>query len=86
MKNNKGGKKMVDVEEGEEIKIEAEEITRELCTVFETQLKNMIRTEDKLQEIVHDIVAKTLVCKANRDNPNYPNSKSDVTTTGAKQQ
>ena len=63
---------MVDEKEIKEIKTEAEEITRELCTVFETHLKNMIRTEDKMQEIVYDIALKTLICKANRENPFYP--------------
>lgn len=59
---------MIDEKEIEEIKTEAKEISRELCTVFETHLKNMIQTEDKkMQEIVYDIALKTLVCKANRE-------------------
>lgn len=63
---------MVSIEEGKKIKTEAEEISRELCTVFDTYLKNLIKTEEKLQEIIYDIVEKTLVCKANKDNPCYP--------------
>jgi len=57
---------MTDEKEIEEIKTEAEEISRELCTVFETHFKNMIRTEDKMREIVYDIALKTLVSKTNR--------------------
>lgn len=62
---------MVKIEEGKKIKLEAQEITRELCTVFEGYLTALIN-QDGMETVVGDIVEKTLVCKANRDNPDYP--------------
>ena len=55
----------------EKIEIEVKEITTELCSVFEPYFEGLIKGGN-MKSIVGDIVEKTLVCKANRDNPNYP--------------
>ena len=68
---------MVDEKEEGKISIEAEQISKELCSVFNTHLENLIKTDGELFKIIHEIVLKTLICKANRDNPNYPNPKDD---------
>ena len=65
---------MVDEEEGRKIGLEAQEITRELCTVFEGHLTELIN-QGNIEKVAGDIALKTLVCKANRRNPNYPNPK-----------
>ena len=63
---------MVDIEEGKKIKLEAQAITHELCTIFEGYLTALINQEGSTETVVGDIVEKTLVCRANRANPEYP--------------